>query len=447
MTPEQLKKAVRAFSRALLDHEQPLDPAIPDEKALYVEDIHQHKSHGVNLNPVEQLAEEIDEAAGTRVWLFTGNIGCGKSTELRQLRKLLKQQGHAVLLFDLDDYLNINQPVQIGDFLISLTGGIAESAADAVGEKTLTDLGYWQRLWNFLIKTQVELTEINIGDDKAGLKLALKNDPVIKSRLQSALAGHVASLHRELSDYLASSVFSRVREGNQHRKIVILVDSLEKMRGIGGDGAKVFSSVLDMFSEFHDLLRFENTQIVYSVAPYMLKLRPQLGALYGNASIVHLTSLHIFKKRSQSLDDQGGMPGVREIVRRRYPDYAALIPDPVLDRVIEYSGGDLRDLFRLLRLVLSVLDKAESVEAAFEYAKAQMRRDMTWLSVEELARLRTVHNTHDPVLIQDKDRDLLVQDLELKRVLMYRNGEDWYDIHPLLREKVMAPAQPGADGE
>ena len=37
------------------------------------------------------------------------------------------------------------------------------------------------------------------------------------------------------------------------------------------------------------------------------------------------------------------------------------------------------------------------------------------------------------------DRDALVHDLETKRVLMYRNGEDWYDVHPLLRDQVDPP--------
>lgn len=442
MTPEK-KQQVRDFSRALLSFEEPLDPSEAADAVLYVKNLHEQKSYGVCLNPVDQLAEEIDHAEGTRIWLFTGNIGCGKSTELRRLRQLLVEQHHAVLLFDLDDYLNINQPIEIGDFLVSLTGGIAESAAAVVGEKTLLDFGYWERIWNFLGKTKVELPELDLGVGAAGLKLVLKSDPVVKRRIQAALAGHVTHLHEELSAFLRDNVFTRLRAGHANRKIVILVDSLEKLRGNGSDGAKVFSSVVDMFSEYHDLLRLESAQIVYSVAPYMLKLRPQLGALYGNAAIIHLTSLHIFQKRSRDLDEKGGVPLVMEIIRRRYPDYASLIPDPVMKQIIEYSGGDLRDLFRLLRLVLSVLDKAENVEAAFEYARAQMRRDMTWLSEQSLERLRAVHATHAPLLRTDQDRDLLVQDLELKRVLLYRNGDDWYDIHPLLRDLIEAP--PRAD--
>jgi hypothetical protein len=38
----------------------------------------------------------------------------------------------------------------------------------------------------------------------------------------------------------------------------------------------------------------------------------------------------------------------------------------------------------------------------------------------------------------------LVHDLETKRVLMYRNGSDWFDVHPLLRSLLETPA--GAAG-
>jgi hypothetical protein len=31
-----------------------------------------------------------------------------------------------------------------------------------------------------------------------------------------------------------------------------------------------------------------------------------------------------------------------------------------------------------------------------------------------------------------------MSDLAEKRVLLYRNGTDWYDVHPLLRDAVRA---------
>lgn len=438
MDHSQRSQAIKAFKRALHDHEAPLDPAKPADKALYVESLHLHRDAGICYDPIDKLAQNIDEADGTRVWLFTGNIGCGKSTELRRLRVELLAAEHSVLLIDAGQYVNINHPIQISDFLVSLVAAIAEAASEAVNDELLAK-GYFERLRSYFTKTHIKVDELNIGNDVASLKLALQQDPDIKARLQQALVGHVATLQKDLEDYLATEVFPRLREGNAARKIVILVDSLERLRGTGGDGGQVFSSVLDMFSQYTDLLRVKDAQIVYSVAPYMIKLRQHLAGVFGNASVVHLTSLHIFKQRSRELDTEVGLPGVREIVRRRYPDYARLIPDAALDKVIEYSGGDLRDLFRLLLLVLSVLENAETVDAAVNYAIQQMRRDMTWIPRDQIERLRRISRTKAPAFEDAAERDGLVQDLELKRVLMYRNGDDWIDIHPLLRELVDAP--------
>lgn len=443
MDAQARKQAIKAFRQALQAHEEPLDPADPADKPLYVESLHLLKTDGVTLDPVVHLADEIDAADGTRVWLFTGNIGCGKSTELRRLRQKLKAQGHSCLLIDARDYININQPIQIGDFLVSLVAGIAEAAGRELNDQGLLDRTYWERFWSYLTKTRINVEEFNVGDDKASLKLALKQDPEIKERLQRALAGHVATLQRELEAFLADTVFPRLREGNAGRKIVLLVDSLERLRG-DKDGAKVFSSVLDMFGDYAEMLRIKDAQVVYSVAPYMLKLRPHLAAQYGNAAVVHLTSLHIFENRSETLDTEGGVKNAVEIVRRRYPDYVALLSDDVMQQVIEYSGGDLRDLFRLLNLLLSVLDKADNEAAAFNYAKEQMRRDMTWITGEELARLRKVAQTKNATLETAAEREAFVQDLELKRVLMYRNGEDWCDVHPLLRDLIESAPDDGA---
>lgn len=443
MDKHERKQAIKAFRQALRAHdEQPLDPADPIDKNLYVESLHLYKCDGVTFDPIVQLSDEIDEAEGTRVWLFTGNIGCGKSTELRRLRQELKNAGHSCLLVDALQYINIDQPIQIGDFLVSFVAGIANAAGRELDDSLLHQ-NYWERLWNFLLRTKVNVEKLNLGDDKVGLELALKSDPAVKTMLQEALAGHVASLQRELTDFLVNEIFARLREGNANRKIVILLDSLERLRG-DKDGKRVFTSVLDMFNDYAEMLHIEGAQTVYSVAPYMLKLRPQLAARYGNAAVIHLTSLHIFMNRSQMPDTEGGVKQVREIVARRYPDYAKLLPDSLLNRVIEYSGGDLRDLFRLLNLVLSVLDKAESEDAALAYAKGQYQRDTTWLVSEERARLLRVSQTKEPVLDTEADRDAFVQDLELKRVLMYRNGKDWCDIHPMLRDLIEPASDEGA---
>jgi hypothetical protein len=94
--------------------------------------------------------------------------------------------------------------------------------------------------------------------------------------------------------------------------------------------------------------------------------------------------------------------------------------------------------------VLLELEFSDNVGAVLSFALEQVRRDMTWVTAPQLSRLRYLAQTKEPRLDNDEDRDALVHDLETKRVLMYRNGSDWFDVHPLLRSLLEAPA--GAAG-
>jgi len=439
------KRALRTFAK-VLQNERPLDPGVEADRSLYVESLHIESGNGLKIDPVDWLAEQIGYSEGSRVWLFTGNIGSGKSTELRRLRKLLVEQKHKVMLVDAADYLNLNQPIAISDFLVSLTAAIAEEAGRLLGDDQL-GVDYWERFWGFLTRTNIDVAELNVGVDKASLKLALKQDPIIKVRLQNALAGHVSALRRDLEEFLVPVIERlRSRRNGLDTKVVLILDSLERLRGEGSAGDSVFSSVLRMFTQYPDMLRLEGVQVVYSVAPYLIKLAPQLAGTFGNGALYHLTSAHVFKNRSRELDATG-LAALREIITRRYPGWADLITPAMLDQAIEFSGGDLRDLFRLLSILLSVLEHADAPEAALAYALEQMRRDMTWITQEHIQRLRELAQSKEPVLKDEKDRDNLVHDLETKRVLMYRNGRDWYDIHPLLREFVENASPSPAAGD
>ena len=58
--------------------------------------------------------------------LFTGHIGCGKSTELLRLKKELEDEGFHVVYFESSDDLEMGD-VDIGDVLLAIARRISES--------------------------------------------------------------------------------------------------------------------------------------------------------------------------------------------------------------------------------------------------------------------------------------------------------------------------------
>ena len=149
-------------------------------------------------DPVELLARGVEWSPGGSVQLFSGFRGTGKSTELRRLRQTLERRGFLVALVNLEDYVNLSTPIDVSDFLLALMGGWGEALAheDLLGADP-AHRAYWERFWDFLTRTRVDLDEIGLAAGEgvsAEFKLSLKEDPSFREKLQQRMAGHLGAL-------------------------------------------------------------------------------------------------------------------------------------------------------------------------------------------------------------------------------------------------------------
>ena len=112
-----------------------LDLSKPEEAQFYVDFSAVRGSDVVNeLQRTIVLSEDEPTCQ-----LFTGHIGCGKSTELSRLKTLLEQQGYHVVYFESSEDLDMAD-VDISDILLAIappgqpqSGGRPDSArADPV---------------------------------------------------------------------------------------------------------------------------------------------------------------------------------------------------------------------------------------------------------------------------------------------------------------------------
>src|SRR5216683_6746861 len=95
----------------------PLEPTDPKYVQIYSDP---ELPSDRDNDPVLLLGRGIEWTPGESVQLFSGFRGTGKSTELRRLRKHLKDEGYLVALCDMQDYLNLSTPVDITDFLMAV---------------------------------------------------------------------------------------------------------------------------------------------------------------------------------------------------------------------------------------------------------------------------------------------------------------------------------------
>jgi hypothetical protein len=118
-------------------------------------------------------------------------------------------------------------------------------------------------------------------------------------------------------------------------------------------------------------------------------------------------------------------------------DWQRLLGDrAALDTVIAASGGYLRDLLFLVREVVVRAERLPVPTPTLEAAIDEVRNGYLPLSEADARWLARVAATHSAALATGADVPRLARFLDTHLVLCYRNGREWYDVHPLLAGEV-----------
>ena len=436
----------------LLQDPGPLDPnkadpvAAANYETFYVKDL--HSGHG---DTISRLKLEIETSAGGRhSHLFSGTIGSGKSTELRRLADELRPTNYA-LVINAQEYLNPQLPLSISELLIAMALGIWEATAKELG----VDSSSGER-WAWLVSLAsagVEFKEGELSGGFAKVKVALHSNPTIRERIRQFHEARLDKLVTEIQAFF-SDCAQKIRDKKALKpgaKTLLIVDSLEHFGGSAAPGQvdDVFVSLQRTFNTYATYLRLADWTVIYSVPPLLHKLAPGIANAFGETSTYFLTSAHVFNDRAETLDDDTVNNKLVPLVKRRVGDTVIdqLIGPTELVRIIEITGGDLRDLIRCVRAVLlkGLAGNTFPVTPAhLEQTFNDLRRPYLPLSDKTRDRLRYVAQHHNVPLADDNDWPLIISDLTQKRVLLYLNGQEWYGVHPMLRQAIavstLAPA-------
>jgi hypothetical protein len=424
-----LRQKLKIFHAQLVD--RPLDPSNP----CYVK--HLGTADGAG-DPITEIATQIDWSEAASVNLLSGQRGSGKSTELRRLKKELEDNGCVVFLSDMGDYMSLTTTIEITDFLLSIMLGLSEAFEEKYGRNP-ADRGYGDRLLTFL-KTEIKFEEFSIEGGNGvhlGVKASLKEDPDFKKQLQDRLKGHVARVVRQAHAF-ATEVVEAVRKNEQDsdKKVVFLVDSVEQIRGVGGKAAEVHRSVENLFSMHAESLHLPLLHVVYTIPPYLIPLTPGLGRHLGGNIVYHLPSIHVFNRNGDP--DRYGLDIIHHIIGCRFPDWREIFTKVQLDRMALATGGDLRNLFRLIGNTL-IKTSGRGVPVADETiteAENHLRREMLPIADDDREWLLKIASTKKSELQSVAELPRLARFFDTSMVLNYRNGDNWYDVHPLLKAHI-----------
>lgn len=383
------------------------------------------------VDPAAKLRRRIGLSALESVQLFSGFRGTGKSTELRRLAHLMRESGAVVVLADMREFLNLELPLDISGFLITLAGAFSEGLGDdaLLGWDPIKE-GYWTRFKNFVTRTQIDFAGLDTS--AAGLKTNLRDDPSFRARVQQELDGRVSALLRDVREFFAGCVEALRRKLGDEVQIVFILDSIEHLSVTAQSHHALAGALERVFTLHADKLRFENMHLIYTVPPWLKIRSPGVASLYNGAYLVPCVKV----RTKQGEVFQLGVDTLVRVIAAREPEWERLLGRPALERLVLASGGYIRDLFRLLQEAVVLAEEqlpltAERVELAIDEIRnsySLTHQDAIWLA--------RVARTHESELRDDTGLPDLSRYFDTHLLLCYRNGDEWYDIHPLIADRV-----------
>ena len=416
-----------------LDVKKPLDD--PERNPRYVPRL----ADMPGGDPIERLHRHIRFAASSSTSLLTGFRGNGKTTELFRLKARLGQDGAYVIYVDLDEYVHDAQPLDITELLLALIAALSETLK-ADHELDALSQTYWDRLAH-LLQSTVKFSELRLADDFLGsgaaLGIKLSREPAFKTLIRERLTNHINSLHQQATDFIAEAVNQlRQRTDNPNLKVVMLVDSLEHIRGPAHGAQPVYQSIVETFSTHGERLHFGSVHMVYTVPPIL--------ALYANRAglLVMWPNIHVRDRHDDTAQHADGLALMRQVLDKRFDRWPELIAPALLNDIAWHSGGDLRDFFRMLNELLVRADFSGDAIPAFEAPTVQglladFRNQLRLTLTEDLrARMAVIRRDKQLSVSDDNDYSPTLRLLDSNLVMNYQNGEPWFDIHPLLLDDV-----------
>lgn len=404
------------------------------------------------VDPVERLAKCIEFAVPESVQLFSGHRGTGKSTQLRRLaRRLERDDTHKVVICDMETYLPMADTIDVVDFLLAAAGALSDALSEPhlLGKDPLHD--YWGRFVGWLRSQRIAVEELGLEAKAPGpggvevggnVKLNLKSDPEFRQRVRERMRLHVGAFRIEVHNF-AQECLKRLRKRfkNEDLQLVVIYDSIEHLRGTTANAPQVAASVDELFRAHAESLRFPFVHTVFTVPPWLRLQYAGTGRdSFNNYCQVPCVTVYdrSAKTGNAYVPDKDGLDLLWELASKR-GDMQWLLGDPsAFAELALVSGGHLRGLFRLL--ADATLDAASYglpvSDARRRLLIDELRNAYQGFTNREAAWLQRIEDSGKLDVGDLVDQFTLARFLDTHVLLAYRNGTDWYCVHPVIRDDV-----------
>lgn len=409
-----------AFSQAPLQVDQMDD--------FYCQNTMEYRTSDKYCSPIEDILESCKDLERTSAVLLLGHRGCGKSTELNKMSERLDLEGYPVKIINCSrdlDLLNIVHSdlfILMGEALLN----IAKELECKIEKDTLKKImHFWDEGTECSEYKEAVENSVEAGIEAETPKILsiLKTFIKIKADLkynEETRVEYRRKINVRTSEWMAmlSLVSEEIVKKTGGKYPIIIFEDLDRLNP--DDAWKVFYNYVALLSG----MKFP---VIYTF-PIALSYDPKFAAMESYFIVKTLPMIKIATIENQPFEN--GIAIISEIVEKRAN--LKLFEEGTLKKMIQYTGGSLRDLFYVINSSAKRAERrksetisVEDTERALEELKTSLTRRIEKRNYEFLVNIYKGNKE----MIEDKE--MLLEMLQASVVLEY-NGKRWHNLHPLV---------------
>jgi hypothetical protein len=421
------------------------DPFVPATEEDYYDCSEARGSGSLTLEFQRHLGLAEDYLS----FLFSGHLGCGKSSELRNLERVLEAYAPGrpccfPVYVDASEYLD-DYDVATVDILLAIVTELASALREELGIE-LKDDYFAKRVDEikayFLSPAEINEGELSLGFAKAKIQ-RLKKDPTARQNVRKVLEPKMATMVEEINTVLDKARLQLANAAPRYKDLVFIVDNLEKIRRVAGmeEGR---ASLRELFVERYTQLTGMKAHFIYTVPLPLVRSSdaPILESWYGTLFVLPMVKI---VRRGTREPFDAGIESLRALVQKRIAplNLDEAFQNEALQFLVTYSGGIVRDLMAFIQESCTHVNGLPiTLGAAHRAVQPRVRTFSTSVPEDHWEKLAKLDLSPDQK-IPNNDPDHLTM-LENLTALEYRNGDDegspfapaepWYAVNPIVRE-------------
>ena len=375
-------------------------------------------------NTLNTLIRAIRKNLDHHCFLYSGHTGCGKSTELERLANTpILNKEFLIIHYSIKEELDPAN-IDFADILISIAAKLFIKATEQelnFSDISLREIKEWKEAVIEHSDTFLGTMELKVQADIKAFFLqflgVLKGAKEQKESYTVKLKPRINQLIDIINKRLVLEMGATL-----NKQALVIIDDLEKVS---------LEQAKSLFYDHGHLLASLQCNVIYTF-PIALEYDLDMNSiirLFGD--VIRLPNIKIKDRTNQPVNENIEL--MKQMVLKRIEEN--LIELKALEKSIEYSGGVLRELFRIL----------------FSACNHALNRDMGKITEEHVNSAITNIKNHYIFSLTEEHYPFLskvyhskevggeypyVRLMHSLHVLKYANDHDWFDINPMIKERV-----------